>query len=53
MLSILYVKLTIKVKEGIPESFKVGWYLHKITGSNFPTMHVMYVTPRFQIKNKI
>ena len=26
MLSILCVRLTIKVKEGIPESFKVGWY---------------------------
>ena len=24
MLSMLYVRLTIKVKEGIPESFKVG-----------------------------
>ena len=30
MLSLLYVKLTIKVKVGIPESFKVGWYRHKI-----------------------
>ena len=26
MLSILWVRLTIKVKVGIPESFKVGWY---------------------------
>ena len=26
MLSILRVRLTIKVKVGIPESFKVGWY---------------------------
>ena len=25
MLSILCVRLTIKVKVGIPESFKVGW----------------------------
>ena len=25
MLSILFVRLTIKVKVGIPESFKVGW----------------------------
>ena len=33
MLSMLYVKRTIKVKVGIPESFKVGWYPHKITGS--------------------
>ena len=34
MLSMLYVGLTIKVKVGIPESFKVGWYAHKITGSS-------------------
>ena len=34
MLSILYVRLMIKVKVGIPESFKVGWYSHKITGSS-------------------
>ena len=33
MLSMLYVRLTIKVKVGIPESFKVGWYPHKITSS--------------------
>ena len=33
MLSILCVTLTIKVKAGIPESFKVGWYRQKITGS--------------------
>ena len=27
----------IKVSVGIPESFKVGWYRHKITGSSkFP-----------------
>ena len=31
MLSMLYVRLKIKVKVGIPESFKVGWYPHKIT----------------------
>ena len=34
MLSMLYVRLTIKVKVGIPESFKVPWYPHKITGSS-------------------
>ena len=28
----LYVRLTIKVKVGIAESFKVGWYPLKITG---------------------
>jgi len=34
MLSMLYVRLTIKVKVAIPESFKLGWYPHKITGSS-------------------
>ena len=34
MLSILFVRLTIKVKVGIPESFKVGWYPPKKTGSS-------------------
>ena len=33
-LSILCVRLTIKVKVGIPESFKVGWYPPKKTGSS-------------------
>ena len=33
MLSILCVILTMKVKVGIPESFKVGWYPLKKTGS--------------------
>ena len=34
MLSILCVRLTIKVKVGIPESFKVGGYPPKKTGSS-------------------
>ena len=34
MLFILCVRLTIKVKVGIPESFKVGWYPPKKTGSS-------------------
>ena len=34
MLSILCVRLTIKVKVGIPESFKVGGYSPKKTGSS-------------------
>ena len=34
MLSILCVRLTIKVKVGIPESLKVGWYPSKKTGSS-------------------
>ena len=33
MLSMLYVRLMNKLKVGIPGSFKVGWYPHKITGS--------------------
>ena len=32
MLSILCVRLTIKVKVGKPESFKVGWYPPKKLG---------------------
>ena len=32
MLSILCVRLTIKVKVGIPESVKVGWYPPKKLG---------------------
>ena len=34
IVSMLYVRLTIKVKVGIPESFKVAWHPHKITGSS-------------------
>ena len=34
MLSILCVRLTIKEKVGIPESFKVGWYPSQKTGSS-------------------
>ena len=34
MLSVLCVRLTIKVKVEIPESFKVGWYPPKKTGSS-------------------
>ena len=34
MLSILCVRPTIKVKVGIPESFKVGWYPPKKSGSS-------------------
>ena len=34
MLSILCVRLAIKVKVGIPEGFKVGWYLPQKTGSS-------------------
>ena len=41
MLSILCVRLTIKVKMGIPESFKVGWYPPKKTGSS-PLKVYMY-----------
>ena len=34
MLSILCARLTIKVKVGIQESFKVGWYPPQKTGSS-------------------
>ena len=34
MLSILCVRLTIKLKVRIPESFKVGWYPYRKTGSS-------------------
>ena len=34
MLSILYVRFTINVKVGIPESFKIGWYPPKKTESS-------------------
>ena len=34
MLSILCVRLTTKVRVGIPESLKVGWYPPKKTGSS-------------------
>ena len=40
MLSMLYVRLKIKVNVGIPERFKVGWYPHKITGLS----HLNYVS---------
>ena len=38
MLSILCVRLIIKVKVEIPESFKVGWYPPKKTGSSHLNM---------------
>ena len=46
MLSILCVRLTIKVKVGIPESFKVGWYPPKKLGrvtlnKSSGTIHMM------------
>ena len=34
MLFILCVRLAIKVKVGMPESLKVGWYPPKKTGSS-------------------
>ena len=54
MLSILCVKLTIKVKVGMPESFKVGWS----TGSShlkfldFPGFYDLY-EPCYQQKQNI
>ena len=42
MLSMLYVRLTIKVKLGILQSFKVGWYPHKITRSHLKEFVISY-----------
>ena len=49
MLSILCVRLKIKVKVGIPESFKVGWYLPpkklgRVTLSFIPCLFSLLVT---------
>ena len=45
MLSMLCVRLMIKVKVGIPESFKVGWYPHKITGQGRVTLIASHLAP--------
>ena len=47
MLSILCVRLTIKVNMGIPESFKVGWYPPKKLD------RVTLTTPMFDLTRKI
>ena len=47
MLSILCVRLTIKVKVGIPESFKVGWYPPKKTGSSHLNTDTIIITDGF------
>ena len=58
MLSILCVRLTMKVKVGIPESFKVGWYSSKKTGSShlkepdrfpLPPLHCEIAFPRISV----
>ena len=50
MLSILCVRLTIKVKVGIPESFKVGWYPPKKTGASHlnTILHYFPSRPKFK-----
>ena len=45
MLPILCVRLTIKVKVRIPESFKVGWYPPKKTGSSHLKTNEMQQNP--------
>ena len=50
MLSILCVSFTIKVKVGIPESFKVGWYPQKKTGSSHLKVKVMIIKWRQKAK---
>ena len=47
MLSILCARLTIKVKVGIPESFKVGWYPPKELGRVTLTLSVCLPWSRF------
>ena len=58
MLSILCVRLMIKVKVGIPESFKVGWYPAKKTGSShlkgsLSVLTDVYFLFRFILRNYI
>ena len=48
MLSILCVRLTIKVKAGKPESFKVGWYPPQKTGSSY--LKVLKIRSFFSFK---
>ena len=50
MLSILCVRLTIKVKVGIPESFKVGWYPLKKTGSSHLKLAEKSIWSRFNLR---
>ena len=45
MLSILCVRLTIQVKVGMPESFKVGWYSPQKTGSSHLKLFDSLVSP--------
>ena len=52
MLSILCVRLTIKVKVGIPESFKVGWYHPKKTGSSHLNKVRKLYHARYKCNNK-
>ena len=51
MLSILCVRLTIKVKVGIPDSFKVGWYPPEKTGSSHLKSHCLCSAKRKYIKD--
>ena len=50
MLSILCVRLTIKVKVGIPESFKVGWYPPKKTGSSHLNREATLKTTKYYFR---
>ena len=45
MLPILCVRLTINVKVGLPESFKVGWYPPKKTGSSHLKIRRFFFAP--------
>ena len=50
MLSILCVRLTIKVKVGIPESFKVGWYPPQKTGSSHLNREATLKTTKYYFR---
>ena len=53
MLSMLYVRLTIKVKVGIPESFKVRCYPYKITGSSHLKESIFSISQYFETHFKL
>ena len=53
MLPILCVRLMIKVKMGIPESFKVGWYpppKKKTGSSHLNTSYLHHLRGAFSLK---
>ena len=51
MLSILCVRLMIKVKVGIPENFKVGWYPPKKLGRVTLNPRILTLQMGYSTKN--